>query len=115
MNVEKTRDGIPVSELATRFREDGRPLCPQFRPCDMEGLYPVQGHCVLSRRPGWFMIPGIEEYSRYCTSAGFAQCCWFGGVGEPTGSVADDRGEQRPRKEAKSPADVGEPWIRESA
>lgn len=100
MNMAKMRDRIPVSESATRFQEEERPLCPQFRLCDMEGPYPVRGHCVLSHRPGWFMIPGIQEYSTYCTSAGFAECCWFRGLGEPTGSVVDDRGEQRLRGSA---------------
>ncbi len=116
MSAQKTSDGIPVSELATQLREEGRPLCPQFRPCKVDTLlYPVRGHCVRSCRPGLLMIPSIEEYGTYCTSLEFARCCWFGEVGEPRGWAADEHGEQWTRREATWSAEVNQPRLRGSA
>jgi hypothetical protein len=78
MTTEKTGDDVYTYERATQRPEAARPLCPQFRPCPMEELDPVRGHCRLSRAPGWFMIPNFDTYSRYCTRLGFAACGWFG-------------------------------------
>ncbi len=89
MQTETMGDEIDVSELAKRQCEQARPLCPQFHPCRMEGPYPVRGYCVLSCRPGRFMIPSIEEYGSCCTAEGFSRCPWFQGNGEPTGAVGD--------------------------
>jgi hypothetical protein len=103
MNPEQPSDEIHVAELANRLREKTKPLCPQFRSCNLEGLYPVRGHCVLSRSPGWFMIPSIEEYRTYCTSRGFVLCPWFGQTAEAAGPVEDESGAHPARTEAWGP------------
>jgi len=100
MNAQKRSDGFQVEAWPERPREKAQALCTQFRPCDLEGLYPVRGHCVLSRSPGWFMIPSIEEYQMFCTKAGFAQCRWFHDAGETAGPVATPQEEQPARTEA---------------
>jgi hypothetical protein len=92
MNGQKRRNPSQVDAWLDRLQDKSRALCPQFRPCALEELYPVRGHCVLSRSPGWFMIPSIEEYGRYCTSVEFIQCRWFRGTGETVGSVARQSG-----------------------
>jgi hypothetical protein len=100
MNAQNRRNPYQVDAWPKRPREKPQALCPQFRPCDLEGLYPVRGHCVLSRSPGWFMIPSIEEYQMFCMKAGFAQCRWFHDAGETAGPVAAPREEQPARTEA---------------
>lgn len=92
MNTEQPSDEIYVAELAERVRGETKPLCPQFRTYALDGLYPVRGHCILARCPGWFMIPSIEEYGRYCTSRGFVHCPWFRGTGNAVGPIADQSG-----------------------
>jgi hypothetical protein len=83
-----------TQELAKRLHGDPRPLCPQFRQCAVERLYPVQGYCVLSQSSGWFMVPSIEEYRKYCTTSCFGACCWFGGGGSGKAvGVNDPQGE----------------------
>jgi hypothetical protein len=62
MNAQKRKNPYQVEAWAKCPREKSQALCPQFRPCNLEGLYPVRGHCVLSQSPGWFMIPSIEHY-----------------------------------------------------
>lgn len=101
MKAAKVRDEIHVAEFAKRFREETKPLCPQCRPCDVEGLYPVRSYCVLSPSPGWLMIPSIAEYRTYCTGRGFAGCPWFRQTGEAAGSVEDESGP-RPARSAAS-------------
>ena len=82
MYTDETRRGIRIAELALQLRADTRPVCPQFRPYQDDSGYPVHGHCTPLHRPGWFVIPSIDEYGRYCTDPGFALCPWFRGVGE---------------------------------
>jgi hypothetical protein len=65
--------------LAISLRAEPRPRCPQLRPCQAEGRYPVQGYCVLADSPGWFMIPSIEEYRESCTTSRWGVCCWLRG------------------------------------
>jgi hypothetical protein len=115
MNTQKRSDASQVDARPERPHEKPRTVCPQFRPCDLKGLYPVRGYCVLSRSPGWFMIPSIEEYGRYCSNPGFAQCCWFHGVGETTRVVADPPRERPARAEAWWPPAVGDPHLRGEA
>jgi hypothetical protein len=113
MNAEEM-DKIHAGDLAQRLREERRPLCPQFRPHHIERL--VQGYCVLTQSPGWFMIPSIEEYREYCTTPRFGECCWFRRTGEnagpgPTGGTADPNGymaghPQGPRREDPQPKSV---------
>lgn len=100
MNTQKRSDGFQVEAWPERPREKSQAVCPQFRPCALEGPYPVRGHCVLSRSPGWFMIPSIEEYGRYCSNPEFAQCCWLHDAGETAGPVAAPQGEPPARTEA---------------
>ena len=100
MNAHKRSDGFQVEAWPERPREKARALCTQFRPCTFEELYPVRGHCVLSRSPGWFMIPSIEEYQMFCTKAGFAQCRWFHDARETAGPVAAPQAEPPARAEA---------------
>jgi hypothetical protein len=100
MNAEQPSDEIHVAELAKRLREETKPLCPQFRSCDLAGVYPVRGYCVLTRSPGWFMIPSIEEYRTYCTSWGFVQCPWFRQIGEAAAPVEHQSAQQPARTEA---------------
>jgi hypothetical protein len=64
-------------ELAVSLQADLLPRCPQLRACRAEGLYSVQGYCVLAESPGWFMIPRIEEYQEYCTTPRWGDCCSF--------------------------------------
>jgi hypothetical protein len=89
MTTEKTNQAIDGRAWPTQISETARPLCPQFRPCPMEALAPVGGHCLLSRSPGWFMIPTLVTYDRYCTRVGFAACDWFDAGGELTGGGTD--------------------------
>jgi hypothetical protein len=110
MNAEDS-DEIHTQELAKRLRDDRRPLCPQFRGCGIEGLYPVQGYCVLSQSPGWFMIPSIEEYREYCTTPRFGECCWFRGTGEFRGSVETQPEERPARADLWPPPDVVQPTL----
>ena len=92
MNTQKSRDACNASAWLERPDEMHQTNCPQFRPCNLDGLYPVRGHCVLSRSPGWYMIPSIEEYGRYCTTSDFAQCCWYHASQEETiRAVVDTR------------------------
>jgi len=99
MNAQKRGDGFQADTWPAASHEKLRAVCPQFRPCDLEGLYPVRGHCVLSRCPGWFMIPSIEEYRMFCTKVGFAQCRWFHDAGETAEPVLDPDGGQPARIE----------------
>ena len=103
MNAEKPSDEIYLAEFAKGLREETTPLCPQFRSCDVDGLFPVRGYCVLSRSPGWFMIPRIEVYRNYCTRQEFVLCSWFcqtdaaavtdrGGLEDPAGRTRNRRG-----------------------
>jgi hypothetical protein len=70
-------DEIHARKLAERLRENRHPLCPQFRFCHLERLYPVRGYCVLAQSPGWFMVPSIEEYREHCMTLRFGECWWF--------------------------------------
>jgi hypothetical protein len=96
MNADEN-DEMHVRELARGLREDPRPLCPQFRGCDHEGLYPVQGYCVLADSPGWLMLPSIEEFREYCTTPQFRACRWFRGAGANCGPGGGRAGDHRPR------------------
>ena len=100
MNGDENDEGH-ARTLAKRLREDCRPLCPQFRSCHLERLYPVEGYCILDRSPGRFMIPSIEEYREYCTRPRFADCCWFRWPGETDGSVKDQPGQHPTRVTAR--------------
>ena len=82
MRTDETRRGIRIAELALELRAVTQPACPQFRPHKDQSEYPVRGHCTPLHRPGLFVIPSIDEYSRYCTGSGFALCPWFRGIGE---------------------------------
>jgi hypothetical protein len=113
MNAEGN-DELHAREMAKRLREDPRPLCPQFRPCRIESLYPVQGYCVLARSPGLFMIPSIEEHREYCTTPRFGECCWFRRTGENPGSVEGQSGEHPIRIDASQPQDIVQPTLRRS-
>ena len=88
MNAQKSRNAYQVDTWPEGLQDKSGALCPQFRPCALEGLYPVRGHCILARSPGWFMIPSIEEYGVYCTSLKFNQCPWFRGTGAMVRPVA---------------------------
>ncbi len=112
MDGERSSDDLHLAELANRLREEPGPLCPQFRSYNLERLYPVQGHCALSRSQGGFMIPSIEEYRTYCTRVTFVLCRWFGQTGEAAEPVADRPGEQAARTEREWPTEVGEPRVR---
>ena len=79
--------------------EAPQPLCPQFRPYPNEAAYPVQGHCAPSHRPGWFVIPSIEEYGLYCTEAQYACCPWY--RGEPVALGIDPCSAGRPTRRAE--------------
>ncbi len=112
MNAERSSDEVHAAELANSLREETKPLCTQFRACNLEELYPVRGHCVLSRSPGWFMIPSIEEYRTYCTKVEFVQCRWFARTGKAAGPAADRSGEQAALRELGWPTEVAEPRLR---
>ena len=101
MDTAETRDTVYSYERASRLPEAPRPLCPQFRPCHLERLYPVRGHCFLSHSPGWFMIPSIEEYGRYCTRTEFAACEWFR-AGDARTAGAPDSPDESPIPEGGS-------------
>ena len=87
-------DETQARELAERLRGERQPLCPQCRACGIERLYPVQGYCVLSQAPGWFMIPSIEEYREHCTTPRFRECCWFRGDRQ-RGESAEPKPDER--------------------
>ena len=112
MHTAQSSDETHVAELAKRLREGTEPLCPQFRRCNLEGTYPVQGHCVLSRSPGWFMIPSIEEYRTYCTSRVFTRCHWFGQTGEGAEPLEEESGGHPVQTETWEPPEVDEPRLR---
>jgi hypothetical protein len=114
VNVEES-DEIHARELARRLCEDSRPLCPQFRMCDLERLYPVKGYCVLAQAPGWFMIPSTEEQREYCTTPRFGDCCWFRGTGENSGSSEGEREAHLPRVDVWQPPGVAQPTRRKSS
>jgi hypothetical protein len=44
MNTERPSDAIYLAEFAKGLREETTPLCPQFRSCDVDGLFPVRGY-----------------------------------------------------------------------
>ena len=108
MNTERPSDAIYLAEFAKGLREETTPLCPQFRSCDVDGRFPVRGYCVLSRSPGWLMIPRIEAYRNYCTRREFALCSWFRQTGAAAvtdrGGLADSAGPTGGR----GASDVGE-------
>jgi len=99
MNAEE-KDEIHARERGKRVRAEPPPRGPQFRGCDVERLYPVQGYCVLSQSPGWFMIPSIEEHREYCTTPRFGECCWFRKKHESEGSVKAQAGEHPAQDDA---------------
>jgi len=104
-------DEIHAHQLAERTRDDRRPLCPQFRSCGIERLYPVQSYCVLAQSPGWFMIPSTEEYRESCTTPRFGDCCWFRRTEENTGSGEGQPGEHPIRMDVWQPPDVVQPTL----
>ncbi len=75
--IGEESDEIYVRELAEHLRKNEQPVCPQFRVCQLERLYPVRGYCVLAQSPGWFMVPSTEEYREHCITPRFRECCWF--------------------------------------
>ncbi len=91
MTTRKTSDDVYPRKPAKQRPEAARPLCPQFHPCPMEELDPVRGHCHLSRSPGWFMVPNLDTYGKYCTRSGFASCGWFGAGDAMDGGSVDAR------------------------
>jgi hypothetical protein len=105
----KGNDEIHARELAQHLRKEPRPLCPQLHACDLEGLYPVQGYCILADSPGWFMIPSIEEYREYCTTPRFGACRWFRRVGATSGPVEGPSREGLARADLWSPLEVRQP------
>ncbi len=73
---------VHADAAPTRWSDDAeasQPVCPQFRPYPNEAAYPVRGHCAPLHRPGWFVIPSIEEYGLYCTETYYACCPWYRG------------------------------------
>ncbi len=112
MDAQKKGDPPRVQAWPQPSPEILRTFCPQFRACGSDGKYPVRGHCVLSQSPGWYMIPSIEEYSRYCTRPEFPQCLWFRETGESAGSVAGPEREQPIHADVWRPPAVGEPAFR---
>ena len=100
-------DEVYAGELAVSLRADPRPRCPQLRACGAEGLYPVQGYCVLAESPGWFMIPSIEEYREYCMTLRYGDCCWFRRIVSEEKTVAGEvpRAEQPIRVNTWQPPD----------
>ena len=108
-------DEIHARELARRLREDPRPLCPQFRKCGHAGLYPVRGYCVLAEKPGWLMLPSIEEYRENCTTARFGECRWFRGAGANSAPVAGQRREDPARTDLWSPPEALQPTLGDTA
>ncbi len=112
MRTERTAE-IPAHEVAEQLRQEGRPVCPQFRRACREGSYPVQGYCVLAEASGWFMLPSIAEYRGYCTTSRFGECRWFGGPGEGLVSVEGHRGGPPTQAKAWNPPDVAHPLLRD--
>jgi len=106
-------DEVYVRELAVSLRADPRPRCPQLRACRAERLHPVQGYGVLAESPGWFMIPSIEEYREYGTTARWGDCCWFRriGTGEMTDASEAHREEQAIRVHMWQPPDGVQPIL----
>ena len=91
--------GTRIAELPLQLREDPRPVCPQFRPYHDETLFPGRGHCAPLHRPGWFVVPSVDEYGRYCTDPDFALCPWFrsgGAARADVGGPPEARAETRP-------------------
>lgn len=89
---------IYARELAECLRENRQPLCPQFRLCHLERLYPVRGYCVLAQSPGWFMVPSIEEYREHCTTLRYGECYWFRRPRGNTESAEGGTGEDPDRE-----------------
>ena len=100
MGCKKPGNGTDPRAIRDNWWETAQPLCPQFRPLKGEVHYPVPGYCVLSRSPGWFMIPSIEEFTIHCTSAEFPLCCWFG-AGD---KISPDLVEHQPEHESERPS-----------
>lgn len=80
MQRDATKGSVRIAEVALPLRDDPCPACPQFRPSKKATLYPVRGHCAPLRRPGFFAIPRLDEYGRFCTRPTFAECPWYGGI-----------------------------------
>ncbi len=100
---------IDARELAKSLREEPRPLCPQFLECGHEGLYPVQGYCVLAGKPGWLMLPSIEEYRENCTTRQFGECRWFRGADAISAPVKGQSRIHLARTDLWSPPEVLRP------
>ena len=75
------------------------PVCPRMRPAGTR-WYAVDGCCVLGGSPGRLMIPTVEIFQRYCTTARFRGCPWFAETQENTGPVVDRRREVAVQPEA---------------
>jgi len=64
-------------DLGMRAREvamatPGSGMCSLFRPAQADWIYPVAGYCEGA--PAGLMIPSIDEYRRWCSTAAHAAC-----------------------------------------
>ncbi len=102
---------IDATEPAKWLREEPGPLCPQFRKCGHEGLHQVQGYCVLAGKPGWLMLPSIEEYRENCTTRHFGECRWFRGAEASIAPLEGYSGGHPARTDLWSPPEVLRPTL----
>lgn len=79
-----------VHGLAERLGMDRLPVCPRMRLAGTS-WYAVDGFCVQEASPGWLMVPSIDLFRSYCTTARFSQCPWFGSTGDNTPQLIDQR------------------------
>ena len=69
-------DPARAQSLAARLQMTRLPVCPKLRPTAMK-WYAVDGYCVVDGFPERLMIPALDTFRSYCTTAQFCRCPWY--------------------------------------
>jgi len=73
---DAVRETARAHGLAERLQITRLPACPKLRPADTK-WYVVDGYCVVEGVPGRLMIPTLDTFEGYCTTARFCHCRWY--------------------------------------
>ena len=93
------REAGHVHGLVEQLQVIHLPMCPRMRPARTR-WFAVEGCCIFGGSPGRLMIPTVEIFQRYCTTARFRECPWSAKREENIGPVIDVRPEVAIRAEA---------------
>jgi len=65
-----------AQSLTERLQITRLPVCPMLRSAGTK-WYAVDGYCVIEGSPGRLMIPTLDTFHGYCTTARFCHCPWY--------------------------------------